>query len=103
MKLKIVKEKIPSDIIFYIDTLNMFYKLCSLYGNEKMNEIEFHLELGMWYWNFYNYLGQDYLHYSNHERLKLYKKDKEILWKEVQQSLFNYWLEITSNSELTFF
>ena len=36
-------EEIPSDIRFYIDTLNICYDLCSRYGNEKKKEIEFHL------------------------------------------------------------
>ena len=38
------------------------------------------------------------MEYNQVERLKLYKKDKEVLWKEVQTTLFDYWLELSSNS-----
>lgn len=33
----------------------------------------------------------------------MYKKERQILWSEVQTVLFDYWLELNSNSELTFF
>jgi hypothetical protein len=41
----------------------MFYDLSSRYGNQNEKEIEFHLELGLWYWNHYNYPGTKYIEY----------------------------------------
>lgn len=88
---------------FYIDTLNLFYSLCTRYGNEKQDDIEFHLELGMWYWNHYNYLGEKYIDYSHEQRLLAYRKDRETLWIDIQSVLFDYWLYLSSNLELSFF
>jgi glycosyltransferase involved in cell wall biosynthesis len=94
---------IPSDIQFYIQTLNSFYELSSRYWTDKFDSVEFHLELGMWYWNFFNYVGTDYVDYYQKERLKAYKKDRPVLWEEVQHALFDYWCELSSNEELTFY
>jgi len=57
----------------------------------------------MWYWNYYNYLGTMYVNYYQEARLKAYKKLKEILWEEVQKTLLDYFLEISTNEELTFY
>jgi hypothetical protein len=81
----------------------MFYDLSSRYGNQNEKEIEFHLELGLWYWNHFNYPGSKYISYHQDERLRLYKELKFKLWKDVKAVLFDYWLDISSNQELTFF
>jgi len=60
-------KDIPSDILFYIQTLNLFYELSSRYWTDKFESVEFHLELGMWYWNFFNYVGTDYVNYYKKE------------------------------------
>lgn len=96
-RLAVDQKELPSDIRFYIDTLNLFYSLCARYGNARMDEVEFHIELGMWYWNFYNYLGIKFVEYNHSEKLKAYKKDREVLWNEVQQALFQYFLELSAN------
>jgi hypothetical protein len=92
VRLLVPPKDLPYDISYYVDTINLFYDLSRRYGTQKFSSTEFHLELGMWYWNFYNYLGQKYLTYANYDVLKGYKKDKKILWAEVKKSLFDYWL-----------
>jgi hypothetical protein len=96
-RLAVDQKEIPSDIRFYIDTLNLFYSLCARYGNERMEEVEFQIELGMWYWNYFNYLGIKYVEYAHLEKLKVHKKDREVLWSEVQRVLFQYFLELSAN------
>lgn len=61
------------------------------------------MELAMWYWNFFNYNGSNYIKYKHYEKLKVYRKDRNILWEEVQTALFDYWIELSSNNELTFY
>lgn len=34
----------------------------------------------MWYWNFFNYIGKEYVEYNHKDKLKAYKKDKQALW-----------------------
>lgn len=55
VRLRIKSEELPFDIKFYLDTLNLFYDLSFRYGTQKFISVEFHLELGLWYWNSYNY------------------------------------------------
>lgn len=103
VRLLVNEKDLPFDIRYYIDTINIFYDLSRRYGSQKFATVEFHLELGMWYWNFYNYLGQKYIEYANYSTLKSYKKDKRVLWDEVKKALFDYWLEISTNKELEFY
>lgn len=90
-------DELPSDIKLYVETLNLFYDLSFRYGTQKFSNVEFHLELGLWYWNFFNYLGQSYVSYTHYLTLKQYRKDKKILWQEVRGSLMDYYFEISSN------
>jgi hypothetical protein len=92
VRVKVKIEELPSDLLFYVDTLNIFYDLSFRYGTQRFDKVEFHLELGLWYWNFYNYLGQAYLSYTHYSSLKEYKKDKKILWEEVKSALMDYFL-----------
>ena len=68
--LKTNVKEIPQDIRFYIDTIELSYELSRKYGTNKYYSTEFHLELGLWYWNYYNYLGQKYLEYSHYNVLR---------------------------------
>ena len=60
VKLACKESDLPFDMRFFIETMNMFYELSGKYGTQKFNAVEFGLELGLWYWNYYNYLGQKY-------------------------------------------
>lgn len=61
VRLLVEEKDLPFDMKYWVETINLFYDLSRRYGTQKFASIEFHLELGMWYWNFYNYLGQKYL------------------------------------------
>ena len=98
--LKVNIKEIPFDIRFYIDTIDIFYELSRSYGTNKYLSTEFHLQLGMWYWNSYNYQEYQCVAYSHINVLRQYKKKKEVLWEEVKKALFDYWLEISTNKEL---
>ena len=49
------KGELPSDVTFYVDTINLINELALKYGTPERDEVVFHLELGLWYWNFFNY------------------------------------------------
>ena len=89
--------ELPSDIRFYVDTINLIYELSLRYGTPWREEVVFHLELGLWYWNFFNYQGSKLIRYRNYQRLKQYKKDKLILWEEVRGMCLNCYLSLCSN------